>query len=129
MKKPKKRSNLDIRKAVPYHRCSADGILDAGGLAYASSKAGVNGLTYAWARELSGEGITVNAIAPGFIQDTGFTGGWSDEIVGSIVSQIPVKRAGNVSDVAGLALFLASPGASYITGEVLNINGGWLFGR
>ncbi len=101
----------------------------AGGLAYASSKAGVNGLTYALARELSPQGITVNAIAPGFIQNTGFTGAWPEQIVQDIVKQIPVGRAGEVSDIADTVLFLSSQKASFITGEILNVNGGWLFGR
>lgn len=101
----------------------------AGGLAYASSKAGINGLTYALARELSSQGITVNAVAPGFIQNTGFTGAWPEQIVQNIVKQIPVDRAGETSDIAESVLFLASPKASFITGEILNVNGGWLFGR
>lgn len=101
----------------------------AGGLAYASSKAGLNGLTYALARELSSQGITVNAVAPGFIQNTGFTGAWPEQTVQNIVSQIPVGRAGETSDIAEAVLFLASPNASFITGEILNVNGGWLFGR
>lgn len=101
----------------------------AGGLAYASSKAGLNGLTYALARELSSQGITVNAVAPGFVQGTGFTGAWPDSLVEGIVSQIPVGRAGETSDIAEAVLFLAGPQASFITGEILNVNGGWLFGR
>lgn len=101
----------------------------AGGLAYASSKAGLNGLTYALARELSSKGITVNAVAPGFIQDTGFTGAWSQQLVQDIVSQVPAGRAGETTDIAEAVLFLASPKASFITGEILNVNGGWLFGR
>jgi 3-oxoacyl-[acyl-carrier protein] reductase len=94
----------------------------SGGLAYASSKASLNGLTFALARELSPKGITVNAIAPGFIGNTGFTGAWPKEIVDAIVSQIPTGRAGEVSDIAEAALFLASPKASFITGEILNVH-------
>ena len=101
----------------------------SGGLAYASSKAGLNGLTYALARELSPQGITVNAIAPGFIKETGFPGSQSKEAADSVASQVPAGRAGEVADVADAALYLASHGASYITGEILNVNGGWLFGR
>ncbi len=81
------------------------------------------------ARELSSQGSTVNAVAPGFIQDTGFTGPWPKSIVQDIVSQIPAGRAGDTSDIAEAVMFLASPQASFITGEILNINGGWLFGR
>ncbi len=101
----------------------------AGGLAYASSKAGLHGLTYALARELSPQGITVNAVAPGFVRDTGFTGAWPREVTDDIVAQVPVGRAGETADVAEAVLFLASPQTAYVTGEVLNVNGGWLFGR
>lgn len=100
----------------------------AGSVVYAASKAGMHGLTYGFARELSAQGITVNAIAPGFIADTGFTGHWSDERVQGIVSQVPAGRAGQVDDVSGAALYLASPRASFVTGQILNVNGGWLFG-
>jgi NAD(P)-dependent dehydrogenase (short-subunit alcohol dehydrogenase family) len=101
----------------------------SGSAAYAAAKAGVHGLTYGFARELSEQGITVNAIAPGFIADTGFTGGWSEERVRGIVEQTPVGRGGHVDDVAAATLYLASPEASFVTGEVLNVNGGWLFGH
>ena len=101
----------------------------AGGLAYSASKAGLNGLTYALARELSPQGITVNAVAPGFVGGTGFTGAWPQEVVEGIVAQVPVGRAGEAADVAGAVLFLASPAAAFVTGEILNVNGGWLFGR
>ncbi len=98
-------------------------------LGYVSAKAGVLGLTRALAREFSPRGITVNAIAPGFIADTGATGHLSAETVQGIAAQLPVGRPGHVGDVAAAALFLASPGAGFITGEVLNVNGGRLFGR
>jgi 3-oxoacyl-[acyl-carrier protein] reductase len=102
----------------------------AGAIAYASAKAGVLGLTYALARELSPQGITVNAIAPGFVPETRFFGGTvSEERIRTIVDQTPMGRVGRTGDIAAAALYLASPEASFVTGEVLNINGGWLFGR
>jgi 3-oxoacyl-[acyl-carrier protein] reductase len=101
----------------------------AGSMAYAAAKAGVLGLTYGLARELSPQGITVNAIAPGFIANTGFTGEWSEERVLGIIAQTPVGRGGHVNDVVAAALYLSSPEASFVTGEVLNVNGGWLFGH
>lgn len=100
-----------------------------GAIGYAAAKSGLLGLTYALARELSPQGITVNAVAPGFIAQTEFTGHWPEERVNSIVAQTPIGQAGRASDVAAAVLFLASPEASFITGEVLNVNGGWLFGR
>jgi 3-oxoacyl-[acyl-carrier protein] reductase len=100
-----------------------------GSAIYAASKSGLHGLTYGFARELSPQGITVNAIAPGFIANTNFTGAWSEERVNGIVAQTPVGRAGHVDDIAAATLYLASPEASFVTGEVLNVNGGWLFGR
>ncbi|MDP9371367.1 MAG: SDR family oxidoreductase [Chloroflexota bacterium] len=100
-----------------------------GALGYAAAKAGLHGLTYGLARELSPQGITVNAIAPGFIGETGFTGTWPEDRVRGTVEQTPVGRAGTADDVAAAALYLASPAASFVTGEVLNVNGGWLFGH
>lgn len=101
----------------------------AGSAAYAAAKAGLHGLTYGFARELSSQGITVNAVAPGFIANTGFTGAWSEERIRGIIAQTPVGRAGQVNDVAAAVHYLASPEASFVTGEVLNVNGGWLFGH
>lgn len=101
----------------------------AGSVAYAAAKAGLLGLTYGFARELSSQGITVNAVAPGFIANTGFTGAWSEERIRGIIEQTPVGRAGQVNDVAAVVHYLASPEASFVTGEVLNVNGGWLFGH
>jgi 3-oxoacyl-[acyl-carrier protein] reductase len=100
-----------------------------GAIGYAAAKSGLLGMTYALARELSPQGITVNAVAPGFIANTEFTGAWSEERIKGIVAQTPVGRPGDANDVAEAVLFLASPEASFITGEVLNVNGGWLFGR
>jgi 3-oxoacyl-[acyl-carrier protein] reductase len=100
-----------------------------GAIGYAAAKSGLLGMTYALARELSPQGITVNTVAPGFIANTEFTGRWPEERVQSIIAQTPVGRAGQASDVAAAVLFLASSKASFVTGEVLNVNGGWLFGH
>lgn len=100
-----------------------------GSVAYAAAKSGLHGLTYGFARELSSQGITVNTIAPGFVASTGFTGAWSEKSVQGIIAQTPVGRAGHANDIAATALYLASPEASFVTGEVLNVNGGWLFGH
>jgi 3-oxoacyl-[acyl-carrier protein] reductase len=100
-----------------------------GAMAYAAAKAGLVGLTYSLARELSPQGITVNAVAPGFVAHTEFTGAWSEERVRSIVAETPVGRPGGAADVAAAVLYLASAEASFVTGEVLHVNGGWLFGH
>lgn len=99
-----------------------------GGLAYASAKAGLHGLTFSLARELAPEGITANVIAPGFIADTGFTGSWPVERISGIISETPVGRAGSPDDIAGAVIWLASDAASFITGAVIPVNGGWRIG-
>ncbi|EFI5502495.1 SDR family oxidoreductase [Escherichia coli] len=99
-----------------------------GGLAYASAKAGLHGLTFALARELSQKGITANAIAPGFIADTGFTGSWSTERIAEIVAETPAGRAGSPDDIAGAILWLASDAGAFVTGTIIPINGGWRMG-
>lgn len=100
-----------------------------GAAAYAAAKAGLIGLTYALARELSPQGITVNAIAPGFVAGTEFTGSWTEERVRGIVEETPVGRGGHPADIAAAVRYLASPEASFVSGEVLHVNGGWVFGR
>lgn len=100
----------------------------AGGLAYAAAKAGLHGLTFALARELAPRGCTVNAIAPGFIAGTGFTGAWPEERVAAIVAETPVGRAGTPDDVAAAVLWLASAAAGFVTGTVVAVNGGWRMG-
>jgi 3-oxoacyl-[acyl-carrier protein] reductase len=97
--------------------------------AYAAAKAGVIGLTYGMARELGPQGITVNAVAPGFIADTGFTESFPHERVRMLVGQTMAGRAGAVDDVAGAVAYLASPEASFLCGHVMHVNGGSLFGR
>jgi 3-oxoacyl-[acyl-carrier protein] reductase len=99
-----------------------------GGLAYASAKAGLHGLTFALARELSPKGITANAIAPGFIADTGFTGSWPTERIAEIVAETPAGRAGTPDDIAGAIIWLASEAGAFVTGTIIPINGGWRMG-
>lgn len=90
---------------------------------YAASKAGIIGLTKSAARELASRGITVNAVAPGFIQ-TEMTEVLSDKIKEASLANIPLKRLGTVSEVASAVSFLASEAANYITGQVLQVDGG-----
>jgi 3-oxoacyl-[acyl-carrier protein] reductase len=99
----------------------------AGQANYSASKAGLIGLTMAIAREVGSRNITCNAVAPGFIE-TAMTAVLSDEFKQAAVKQIPLGRVGNSEDVASAVAFLASDDASYITGHVLNINGGMLMG-
>jgi 3-oxoacyl-[acyl-carrier protein] reductase len=100
---------------------------NAGQSNYAAAKAGVVGFTRALARELAGRAITVNAVAPGFI-DTDMTAGLSDKQRELLLADIPMKRLGTVHDVAAAVAFLASPAAAYITGETLHVNGGMYMG-
>lgn len=94
---------------------------------YSSSKAAIIALTKVSARELARQQITVNAIAPGFI-DVGMSKGMPDEVTENFKKQIPLGRLGDVQEIVNAALFLASPMASYITGHVLNVNGGYYMG-
>lgn len=90
---------------------------------YCASKAGVIGMTKSLAKELGGKNINVNAIAPGFI-DTDMTRVLSEEQKKNILSQVPLKRLGLVSDIANVAAFLASEDSDYITGQVIHVDGG-----
>jgi len=99
----------------------------AGQANYAASKAGLIGLTMAIAREVGSRNITCNAVAPGFIE-TAMTSGLADDFKQSAVKMIPLGRVGSPEDVASAVAFLASEEASYITGHVLNVNGGMLMG-
>jgi len=94
---------------------------------YSSSKAAIIALTKVSAREFARQQITVNAIAPGFI-DVGMSKGMSEEVTQNFVKQIPLGRLGHVSEIVNAALFLASSMSSYITGHVLNVNGGYYMG-
>lgn len=99
----------------------------AGQANYAASKAGLIGLTMAVAREVASRNITVNAVAPGYIE-TAMTDALTPELKDTVLKLIPLARAGTAADVAAAVRFLASDAASYITGHVLNVNGGLLMG-
>ncbi|MCS3902634.1 3-oxoacyl-[acyl-carrier protein] reductase [Methylohalomonas lacus] len=96
---------------------------NAGQSNYAAAKAGMIGFTKSLAREVGPRGITVNAVAPGFIQ-TDMTDGLGDEQREALLGQTALGRLGQVEEIAGAVAFLAGPAASYITGETLNVNGG-----
>ena len=100
---------------------------NAGQSNYAATKAGVEGFTRALARELGSRNITVNAVAPGFIE-TDMTDALGDDAKGTLSAQIPLGRLGGADEVAALVAFLASDGAAYITGETIQVNGGMYMG-
>ena len=96
---------------------------NAGQINYSASKAGVIGMTKTSAKELGSRGIKVNAIAPGFIVSE-MTDKMTDQAKDSLIALIPAKKLGQPSDVANAAVFLASDKADYITGQVINVDGG-----
>jgi len=96
---------------------------NAGQANYVASKAGLIGLTKALAQEMAPREITVNAVAPGFI-DTDMTAVLTDELKEKLLAQVPLRRLGRPEEIAAAVRFLASDEAGYITGHVLNVNGG-----
>ncbi|MBM6879442.1 3-oxoacyl-[acyl-carrier-protein] reductase [[Clostridium] spiroforme] len=96
---------------------------NAGQVNYSASKAGIIGMTMSLAREVGSRGITVNAVAPGFIK-TAMTDVLSDEVKAQMLSQIPLGSLGEVDDIANTVLFLASDDAKYITGQTIHVDGG-----
>ena len=96
---------------------------NAGQANYAAAKAGMIGFSKSLAREIGSRNITVNCVAPGFI-DTDMTRALTADQRSGLIGQIPLGRLGEAADVAAAVLFLASPGASYITGATLHVNGG-----
>lgn len=96
---------------------------NAGQANYAAAKAGVIGFSKSMAKELASRGITVNTVAPGFIE-TDMTAVLADQVKEELVSRIPLARLGNAKDVANAVMFLVSDEASYITGQTLNVDGG-----
>ena len=100
---------------------------NAGQTNYTASKAGLIGFSKSLARELASRGITVNTVAPGFI-DTDMTRGLSDEQKNALLANVPAGRLGEPQDIATAVAFLVSPDAGYITGETLNVNGGLYMG-
>jgi 3-oxoacyl-[acyl-carrier protein] reductase len=95
---------------------------------YSASKAGIVGLTKSLAKELAGRNVTVNAVAPGFI-DTDMTSELGEDMLKAIEDAIPLGRRGTAEDIAYAVAFLASDEASYITGQVLTVDGGLVNGK
>jgi len=100
---------------------------NAGQCNYSAAKAGIIGFTRSLAKEVGSRGITVNAVAPGFIE-TDMTQGLSEEQQKALLEQIALNRFGDVNEIASVVVFLASAGACYITGETINVNGGMYMG-
>lgn len=118
------RGMMKARRGRVINITSVVGVMgNAGQTNYAAAKAGVIGFTKALAREVGARGITVNAVAPGFI-DTDMTRNLDEQHKTGLLANIPLNRLGSVEEVAAAVAFLASPGAAYITGETLHVNGG-----
>ena len=100
---------------------------NAGQCNYSAAKAGIIGFTRSLAREVGSRGITVNAVAPGFIE-TDMTQGIAEQQQQELLQQIALNRFGDAGEIASVVLFLASPAACYITGETINVNGGMYMG-
>jgi len=98
---------------------------NAGQTNYSAAKAGMTGFTKSLAAEVGSRGITVNCVAPGFIE-TDMTAELSEDITNKMLARIPVGRLGSVKEIAATVAFLASPNAAYITGETIHVNGGML---
>lgn len=98
---------------------------NAGQTNYAAAKAGMTGFTKSLAQEVGSRGVTVNCVAPGFIE-TDMTAELSEEITSKMLARIPAGRLGSVKEIAATVAFLASPSAAYITGETIHVNGGML---
>ena len=124
LSKPVLRSMMKKRFGRIISIGSVVGIMgNAGQTNYAAAKAGLIGFTKSLAREVASRGITVNAVAPGFIE-TDMTHALNDEQRNSILSQVPANRLGDPKEIAAAVIFLASDNAGYITGETLHVNGG-----
>jgi 3-oxoacyl-[acyl-carrier protein] reductase len=118
------RGMMKARKGRIINIASVVGVTGNPGQAnYAAAKAGIIAFSKSLAREIGSRGITVNVVAPGFI-DTDMTRGLSEEQRAALMGQIPMGRLGTAADVAAAVLFLVSPQAAYITGETLHVNGG-----
>jgi len=93
-----------------------------GGMGYAAAKAGLSGLIFALAKELGPQGVTVNAVVPGLVPDTGITSQYPSEAVQGYIDQTPVRRGGTPKDIASAVAYLASPEAEFVTGQFLHVN-------